>query len=288
MNGGQSGSVVTPGDPEASLLWTQIRSGAMPLVGELSDDDKALIYNWIAAGAARQGSDPVPASSMWLRLEDGEITWASHNCAENGGTVPYISAQLALPASCAAAPDAEQLAAYLPVVPTPTAAPAPVSTPTPAQPPENGSNDAAGNTGKTEEVRPSPAAAQSIGIRAAPLNLAAPSESDPWLVPLGGFCAEQFLAPELQGHSITALTFAPDGRLFIALDIPATGDFDPNIQFDPYSAVRSIVIWHSVSKDSYYEILRDSSRITGMAWHEGALYLNRAGEVGRIPGWRRL
>ena len=284
MNGGQSGSVVTPGDPEASLLWTQIRSDAMPLVGELSDDDKALIYNWIAAGAARQGGEPVPASSMWLRLEGGEINWASHNCAEDGGTEPYISAQLTLPASCAAAPDAEQLAAYLPAEPTPTAAPIPVSTPTPAQPSENGSNAAPGNTGGTEEVRSGPvaAAAAGKGIRVAPLNLAAPSESDPWLVPQGGFCAEQFLAPELQGQSITALTFAPDGRLFIALDVPATGDFDPNTQFDPYSAVRSIVIWHSVSKDSYYEILRDSSRVTGMAWHGGALYLNRAGEVGRI------
>ncbi len=288
MAGGQSGSVVTPGDPEASILWTQIRSDAMPLVGELSDDDKALIYNWIAAGAARQGSEPEPSSSMWLRLEDGEITWASHDCAENGGTVPYISAQLVLPASCATSPDAEQLAAYLPVEPTPTAAPTLASTPTPAQAAENGSNatasSAGGNAGETGGVRPSPAAGQSIGIQAAPLNLAAPSESDPWLVPLGGFCAEQFLASKLQDrHSITALTFAPDGRLFIALDIPATGDFDPNIQFDPYHAGRSIVIWHSVSKDSYYEILRDSSRITGMAWHGGALYLNRAGEVGRIP-----
>ena len=288
MSGGQSGSVVTPGDPEASILWTQIRSNVMPLVGELNDGDKALIYNWIAAGAARQGSEPVPSSSMWLRLEDGEITWASHNCAENGGTVPYISAQLALPASCATSPDAEQLAAYLPVEPTPTAAPTAAPTPTPAQATENGSNaatgGAGGNTGESEVVRPGSAAGQSIGIHAAPLNLAAPSESDPWLVPLGGFCAEQFLALELQDrHSITALTFAPDGRLFIALDIPATGDFDPNIQFDPYHAGRSIVIWHSVSKDSYYEVLRDSSRVTGMAWHGGALYLNRAGEVGRIP-----
>ena len=239
MAGGQSGSVVTLGDPEASKLWTQIRSDAMPLVGELSDDDKALIYNWIAAGAARQGSDPVRSSSMWLRLEDGEVTWASHNCAENGGTVPYISAQLVLPASCAAVPDAGQLAAYLPVEPTPTAAPTPASTPTPAQAAENGSNatagSAGGNTEESDVVRPSSVAADSIGIHAAPLNLAAPSESDPWLVPLGGFCAEQVLALELQDrHSITALTFAPDGRLFIALDIPSTGDFDPNIQFDPY------------------------------------------------------
>ena len=103
------------------------------------------------------------------------------------------------------------------------------------------------------------------------------------MVPRGGFCAEQFLAPKLQDrHSITALTFAPDGRLFIALDHPATGNFDPNILYDPFHSSRSIVIWDSVSRDSYYEILRDSSRITGMAWHAGALYLNRAGEVGRI------
>ncbi|RME65423.1 MAG: hypothetical protein D6790_01860 [Caldilineae bacterium] len=31
-----------------------------------------------------------------------------------------------------------------------------------------------------------------------------------------------------------------------------------------------------------YEILTESSRITGMVWRDGVLYLNRAGEVGRI------
>ena len=71
-------------------------------------------------------------------------------------------------------------------------------------------------------------AAGSVGIRVAPLNLSPPSESDPWLVPLGGFCAEQFLAEKLQDkHGITALTFAPDGRLFIALDHPASGNSLP-------------------------------------------------------------
>ena len=297
MAGGQSGQVVTPGDPDASKLWLQIRSGAMPLVGELSDDDKALIYDWIVAGAARQGSEPAAAFGMWLRLAGGDFTWTPNECAENGGTVPYISAQLALAASCAALPDAQQIAAYLPDVSETSAAPPPASdnasSDTAASAGGNaegttednaGESSAAGAGGAAGDSAPRGAAAGDIGIHAAPLYLDAPSEFDPWLVPRGGFCAEQFLAAKLQDrHSITALTFAPDGRLFIALDIPATGDFDPNIQFDPFGAARSLVIWHSVSRDSYYEILRDSSRITGMAWHEGALFLNRAGEVGRIP-----
>ena len=290
MAGGQSGPVVTPGEPDASKLWLQIRSGAMPLVGELSDDEKALIYNWIVAGASRHGEVTASASVMWMRLSGEDFTWAPNECAEDGGTVPYISAQLALAASCAAMPDAEQIAAYLPEVPTTTATAAPdnTSSDTGDSAGDDTGDSPGGNAGDDTGVSaggsaPTGIPADSVGIHAAPLNLGAPSESDPWLIPRGGFCAEQFLAAELQDrHSITALTFAPDGRLFIALDIPATGNFDPNIQFDPFHVGRSVVIWHSVSRDSYYEILRDSSRITGMAWHEGALYLNRAGEVGRI------
>ena len=281
MAGGQSGPVVTPGDPDTSKLWLQIRSGAMPLVGELSDDEKALIYDWIVAGANRQGEVTASAAVMWMRLAGDDFTWAPNDCAEDGGTVPYISAQLALAASCAAMPDAEQIAAYLPDVPTTSAAPDNSGSDTDDS---GGGNTGVSAGGGADGSAPRGVAADSVGIHAAPLNLGAPSESDPWLVPRGGFCAEQFLAELLQDrHSITALTFAPDGRLFIALDIPATGNFDPNIQFDPFHAGRSVVIWHSVSRDSYYEILRDSSRITGMAWHEGALFLNRAGEVGRIP-----
>ena len=284
MAGGQSGPVVTPGDPDASKLWTQIRSGAMPLVGELGDDDKALIYDWIVAGATRQGTEPAPVAEMWLRLSGDDFTRAPNECAEDGGTVPYINAQLALAASCAAIPDAEQIAAYLPEVETTSAVPPPASDNTGGTVSgSDGGDTGGGAVSNTASVPSRGIAAGSVGIRAASLNLGAPSESDPWLVPLGGFCAEQFLAPKLQDrHSITALTFAPDGRLFIALDHPATGNFDPNILYDPFHSSRSMVIWDSVSRDSYYEILRDSSRITGMAWHAGALYLNRAGEVGRI------
>ncbi len=292
MAGGLNGPVVQPGAPEVSKLWTQVWSGAMPLVGELSEDDKALIYNWIVAGATRHRTEPAPVAEMWLRLSGEDFNRVPNECDQDGGTVPYLSAQLALPASCAAIPDAEQIAAYLPKVETPSAASPPASgdsaksvetsdgTNTDGNAEEKAENTAENNAAGAP---PRGMAAGSVGIRVAPLNLGAPSESDPWLIPLGGFCAEQFLAPKLQDkHSITALTFAPDGRLFIALDHPATGNFDPNILYDPYHASRSLVIWHSVSRDSYYEILRESSRITGMAWHAGALYLNRAGEVGRI------
>ena len=285
LAGSKNGSVVVPGEPDGSKLWLQIRSGAMPLVGELSDDEKALIYDWVVAGATRQGKEPLPASEMWLRLSDGDFNWAPNECAEDGGAAPYISAQLALAASCAVMPDAEQIAAYLPAVPTTIAAPPPDPVGVGSS---GGSSDTGTDTGTDAGTAvgsaPRGITAVKAGIQAVPLNLGAPSETDPWLVPLGGFCAEQHLAAELQNrHGITSLTFAPDGRLFIGLDAPATGDYDPNVLFDPFHPSRAIVIWHSVSRDSYYEILAESSRITGMVWHEGALYLNRAGEVGRIP-----
>ena len=292
MAGGLNGLVVQPGVPEESTLWTQVWSGAMPLVGELGDDETALIYDWIMAGAPRQGTEPAPVAEMWLRLSGEDFTRAPNNCAQDGGTVPFVSAQLALPASCAAMPDAEQIAVYLPKVEPVNTAPPPATGDSANNADTNDGTDTGGNAeAKPEEntqnsaaaAPPRGMAAGSVGIRVAPLNLSPPSESDPWLIPLGGFCAEQFLAEKLQDkHGITALTFAPDGRLFIALDHPASGNSEPNAFYDPYHASRSIVIWHSVSRDSYYEILRESSRVTGMAWHAGVLYLNRAGEVGRI------
>ena len=102
MAGGLNGPVVQPGAPEASTLWTQVWSGAMPLVGELGDDDKALIYDWIMAGANRQGTEPAPVAEMWLRLSGEDFNPLPNECAQDGGTVPFVSAQLALPASCAA------------------------------------------------------------------------------------------------------------------------------------------------------------------------------------------
>ena len=50
--GGKSGSLVVPGDPEASLLWKQVADDLMPKDEEpLSEREKELLYSWIKAGA---------------------------------------------------------------------------------------------------------------------------------------------------------------------------------------------------------------------------------------------
>lgn len=280
LAGGQSGPVVVPGDPDASKLWLQVRSGAMPLVGELSDAEKSLVYDWILAGAARQGSTPRPSAEMWLRLSNTDFSWSPNQCAEEGGTTPYVSAQFALPASCAALPTAEQIAASLLDV-------QPLAVPSSGQSERDDSAAAIpilDNIPDNDVPRESTAGniqRDIVGIQVKPLGLGVPTEADPWLIPRGGFCIEQHLGQTLQDrHSITALAFAPDGRLFMALDVPATGDFDPNLLYDPFYPVRTVAVWDG---DRYQELLRESSRITGMAWHEGSLYLSRAAEVGRIP-----
>ncbi len=52
MAGGDSGSVVTPGDYENSLLWIMTDNGYMPLdEPELSDENINLIKDWIEEGA---------------------------------------------------------------------------------------------------------------------------------------------------------------------------------------------------------------------------------------------
>lgn len=272
LAGGQSGAVVVPGDPDASKLWLQVRSGAMPLVGELNDDEKSLVYEWILAGAARQGTRT--SAELWLRLSDGDFSWSPNEC---DSTIPYISGQLALASSCAAIPTAEQVAASLLDVQPLTVTSSSTSLPSSA-PSERDDSGAALPLLDTPQ-RDVPAG--QVGIQVSPLGLGVPSEGDPWMIPRGGFCIEQYLGQILQDrHSITSLAFAPDGRLFMALDIPATGDFDPNLLYDPFYPVRTVAVWDG---DSYEELLRESSRITGMAWHEGSLYLSRAAEVGRIP-----
>lgn len=54
LRGGESGTGVVPGKPEASPLWTEIKSGSMPPRSskkKLSPEDKELVRNWIASGA---------------------------------------------------------------------------------------------------------------------------------------------------------------------------------------------------------------------------------------------
>ncbi len=49
--GSSKGSVVTPGNPDASRLWIMVRDGKMPMGGSpLSEDEKQLIREWIEKG----------------------------------------------------------------------------------------------------------------------------------------------------------------------------------------------------------------------------------------------
>jgi hypothetical protein len=135
------------------------------------------------------------------------------------------------------------------------------------------------------EVLPVRAAAPSLtgsatGISAPALGLAPPSDSDGWLIPRGGLCVQRFLPDNKRG--ITSMTFAPDGRLFLGLDSNLASEIDPLILYDAYHPSRSVGVLQP-GRASFDEIFVESTRITGMDWADGALYLSRAGEVGRIP-----
>ena len=50
-SGGESGVAFVPRDVENSLLWQRVAAGEMPPKGQLSDDERATLRDWIAAGA---------------------------------------------------------------------------------------------------------------------------------------------------------------------------------------------------------------------------------------------
>lgn len=52
IQGGRSGAVIVPGDPQASLLIQYVAGGYMPFRGQpLTDAETQLLVNWVAAGA---------------------------------------------------------------------------------------------------------------------------------------------------------------------------------------------------------------------------------------------
>src|SRR5262245_6109220 len=57
LRGGDSGAVIVPGKPEESLLWEHVADGSMPPKTKLLEAEKALLRDWIAAGAS-WGADP--------------------------------------------------------------------------------------------------------------------------------------------------------------------------------------------------------------------------------------
>src|SRR5262245_9336579 len=59
LKGGDSGPVLKPGDPDHSPLWRRAEAGEMPPKGgKLSRDERALLRDWIAAGA-KWATDPL-------------------------------------------------------------------------------------------------------------------------------------------------------------------------------------------------------------------------------------
>ena len=302
MVGSKQGAVVVPGNPEESFLWHQISAGVMPLVGELFNSDKRLIYDWIRGGAPEVRPAMPAAESLWLRISRADYNPAANECDEpDDSSHTFINSTLVRFASCAAAPVAEQLADYLPrsqqdgqgdidkilarAVSRPFGLSALQAVESLAAAPAAPAQEKTSSTPKPAPSAPKPSAPVAPGrvdISAAPLGLPAPSDDDPWMIPQGGFCVEQRLQPKLENNrGITSLAFAPDGRLFMGLDSPTTGTQDPNILFDAFHPSRSIGVYQN-GDDNYSEILVESGRVTGMVWWDGVLYLNRAGEVGRI------
>jgi hypothetical protein len=319
MAGSDNGPVVSPGDPEGSKLWAMVGVGKMPLTGPLPLAEQQIVYEWIKEGAAeRRAPKPAPAPvqtttavrasvtepiiTTWLSIgAQTPLTDVPDACEEGGDLAMLVSSDLILPISCGAIPNDADLARVLskvglrPAGATAAAAQsgsAPVSSAASdsatvgeegaqADAASQGAQDSASSAQTASVAASRPAAAGPAPIRAGVLGLPAPTEDDPYMVPRGGFCVERRLPDNSRG--ITAITFAPDGRMFLALDSSLAGDVDPLILYDAYHPSRSIAIHDWVNNSSRYEeIFVESSRITGLDFDGGALYVSRAGEVGRI------
>ena len=283
MAGSQNGPVVIPGAPQKSKLWSQIHRKIMPLVGELTPIQRATVNAWIAGGALETRPAADKDRQLWLNIDAGDYAAQANSCAQADGPANLVSSELIALAACGSLPTSAQVADLLPEPPRPVADQAPSSATTSAP--------AASASSSSPKPQAAALPAGQLGISTTPLGISAPSEADGWMQPQGGFCVEQRM-PQLQDvRGITSLAFAPDGRLFVGLDSPTTGSPDPLVLFDAYHPSRSIEVYDAVGNSGSNEILAESSRVTGMAYSNGALYLNRAGEVGRIPdggGYEKL
>ncbi len=296
LKGSKKGPVIVPGDAADSLLWQQVGSGKMPLIGKLTAAEKSLIHDWIEDGAlekqpaapskaqpATQATDQATSPGLWLAIKDENINPVPDVCATTTITPQkLISSELVLPISCGVPPRTTELQALFTQysIPIPTPTPAIVSVPVAAAKVTTATAALSQTVLAATPVAASRNSAQA-GIQVATLNLPAPSNSDPALRPAGGFCLEQKL-PKLH-RGITALAFAPDGTLYVADEISLDENADPLILNDAYHPSRSISVYNPANSGSLSPIFTESSRITGMTYNAGALYISRAGEVGRIP-----
>lgn len=274
MTGSDKGPVVIPDDSAGSLLWLMIDSGRMPMVGELSAADKETVRRWIDAGAPERRPLSQSSSNIWLNLVDPEVQTVPDGCdPADIGDLRLVSSDLIEPLSCGAPPLTSTLQTSLASV-------------------RSGSGPSVGATSDSSATRPQGVAALAVpyasgadagraGIQVTTLGLPLPSDADLWLETRGGFCIERRL-PQNE-RSITALAFAPDGRLYLALDTPPLAEADPLILYDAYHPSRSIAVYDSVNDSGFQEIFQESPRITGLDYENGSLYVSRSGEVGHIP-----
>ena len=278
----------------------------------------------VAASAPPNNAASAPVASTWLTIGPGaELDAVPDACEAASDLATLVSSDLILPVSCGAIPNEADLAGILskvglrPAVAASnqassgqagggqTAATTASSQTTDADATTATTADAGTSLETEDEVQvaaapAAPAAAAprvgatvnagAAGIRAAALGVPAATEDDPYMTPRGGFCLDRRLPNNERG--ITAITFAPDGRMFLALDSSLTGEVDPLILYDAYHPSRSVATYDWVNNNTKYEeIFVESTRITGMDYADGALYLSRAGEVGRIPdggGYEKL
>lgn len=58
IKGGESGTVIVPGKPNASYLWERISGDEMPPETPLTPEEKSILHRWIEGGA-KWGQDPI-------------------------------------------------------------------------------------------------------------------------------------------------------------------------------------------------------------------------------------
>ena len=75
LAGGDSGKVLLAGSAEQSLLWQQVESEEMPPDESLTVSEKALLKEWIAAGA-KWGTDPIDPFRYTTGKRAGYDWWA--------------------------------------------------------------------------------------------------------------------------------------------------------------------------------------------------------------------
>jgi hypothetical protein len=73
--GGDSGTAIEPGKPDASLLWERIAADEMPPKEPLAAEEKALLREWIADGAS-WGSDPIDPFRFTTDKRAGYNWWS--------------------------------------------------------------------------------------------------------------------------------------------------------------------------------------------------------------------